>query len=159
MMNDIDYLYECRKFYTQRLLSRYGQPLGADESEVLSLQEKLGFDLPLAYRQFLLWMGNDKQGVLKGSEWFIDEVCDNQDFLEEFLTDNGVSKNVSGQVVCFFSHQGYMAAWFSIDGEQADPFCELYSEANSSLIPVGIDSFSSFLLKELQGVAEVLDGK
>lgn len=153
-MQDYDYLQECRKFYEQRLLSKFGPPVGATEAEVAELRANLDVNLPIAYHQFLLWMGKDKHGALKGSEWFIDEVCENGEFLDELLAENEVKRTASNPIVCFFVHQGYMAAWFSLDDPRSDPLCEFYSEANSNPIPINVGSFSSFLLKELQGVAE-----
>ncbi|HAT84857.1 SMI1/KNR4 family protein [Cohaesibacter gelatinilyticus] len=156
MMQNFDYLQDCRKLYDQRLLSKFGPPVGAAEVEITELQAKLDKNLPIAYRQFLLWMGKDKYGALKGSEWFIDEVYENGEFLEEFLAENEVKGMASNPIVCFFSHQAYMAAWFSLDNPQPDPLCEFYSEVSSNSVPVNVGPFSSFLLKELQGVAETL---
>lgn len=153
-MQDFDYIQECRNFYEQRLHSKFGPPVGATESEISMLQAKLDADLPIAYRQFLLWMGKDKHGALKGSEWFIDEVCENGDFLDEFLVENEVKRPEPNSTVCFFSHQGYMAAWFSKADPQSDPSCKFYSEANSNPVPIDAGPFSSVLLKELQGIDE-----
>ncbi len=101
-MQDFDYLQDCRNFYEQRLHSKFDPPVGATEAEISVLQAKLDADLPIAYRQFLLWMGKDKHGALKGSEWFIDEVCENGDFLDEFLVENEVKRPEPNSTVCFF---------------------------------------------------------
>lgn len=152
-MSSVDHLKDCREFYMEFLHARFGDPLGATAKSVSDLEQELGFMLPESYRQFLLWMGSDKDGVLKGSEWFIDDILSNNEFLDEFLADNGVAEAVPSHTVCFFVHQGYMAAWF-VDVAASDPACSFYSEVNLEPVVVGAGSFSSFLLKELQAVAE-----
>lgn len=101
-------------------------------------------------------MGKDKHGALKGSEWFTDDVYDNQSFLEEFLDENAVIGVKGGKKVCFFSHQGYMAAWFSADANEQDPKCQFYSESNSNPVAIETGTFSQFLLKELNSVVKML---
>ena len=54
-MPSVDYLKECRDFYARVLQPCFGAPLGASETVVSELQQKLGFTLPESYRQFLLW--------------------------------------------------------------------------------------------------------
>jgi hypothetical protein len=156
-MRDIDYLSESRDLFDRRLLARFDNPIGATEHEVSELEGVLGFRFPIAYRQYLLWMGKDKHGALKGSEWFIDDVEDNQDFLEEFLNENSVTSELDRRKFCIFSHQGYMGAWFLAGESEADPKCQFYSESNSDPIATDAGTFSQFLLKELQGIAEILD--
>ncbi|MCG7521617.1 SMI1/KNR4 family protein [Ruegeria sp. Ofav3-42] len=154
-MPSIDYLNECRNFYARVLQPQFDVPLGISEAAVKELERELGFALPESYRQFLLWMGNDKQGALRGSEWFADEIVFNNEFLDEFLSDNGIAETTSDRRVCFFVHQGYMAAWFDcLDG--SDPICRFYSEANSEPFAIDAGPFTSFLLKELQGVADAV---
>ncbi len=155
-MSSVDHLKDCRDFYAKFLHARFGTPVGATAKSVSDLEQKLGFMLPESYRHFLLWMGSDKNGALKGSEWFVDDVLPNNEFLDEFLVDNGVAEAVPSKRICFFVHQGYMAAWF-VDVTSADPVCLFYSEANSEPAVVDAGAFSLFLLKELQAVAETIN--
>ena len=154
-MPNVEHLRSCREFYAEFLQARFGEPVGATAASVSDLEQELGFALPESYRQFLLWMGRGKNGALKGSEWFVDDILPNDEFLDEFLADNGVAEAAPSKRVCFFVHQGYMAAWF-VDITAADPICSFYSEANSEPVVVDAGTFSSFLLKELQSVAEAI---
>jgi len=156
-MSNIDFLCRSRDLFDKRLSARFGQPTGASECEISELEKALGFRLPQAYRQYLFWMGKDKFGALKGSEWFIDDVQDNEVFLEEFLYENSVKNVNAGKKVCFFSHQGYMAAWFLADDAECDPKCQFYSEFSSDIVSIDEGTFSQFLLKELRGVAKALE--
>lgn len=154
-MPSVDHLQECRQFYVMALQPYFGAPKGASKTSLMQLQQKLGFVLPESYRQFLLWMGCDKIGALRGSEWFVEDVLANGQFLDEFLAENGVIDAASENRVCFFVHQGYMAAWFD-DVCAADPMCRFYSEANSEPIVTNVGLFTEFLRKELQAAAEAV---
>jgi len=89
-MQSVDHLKECREFYLRELQSHFGVPLGVSKATIFELQQKLGFVLPESFSQFLLWMGDDKRGALKGSDWFADDILPNDHFLDEFLAGNGV---------------------------------------------------------------------
>lgn len=154
-MQSVDYLKDCRDFYAQALQPSFGVPVGVSEITVSELQQKLGFVLPESYRQFLLWMGGDKRGALRGSEWFADDVLANGEFLDEFLAENGVTETASDERVCFFVHQGYMAAWF-VDIEAANPKCRFFSETSIEPVITNAGTFTSFLLNELKGVADAI---
>ena len=153
-MEKVDYLIECKELFERKLRVKFGEPVGLTEAALLVLEERLEVSFPAAYRQYLLWMGMDKNGVLRGSEWFADDLSDNQDFLTELLAENEVTGASTGKKVCFFSHQGYMAAWFLADASELDPFCEFYSEADAHPSVKKVGRFSDFLLKELSGIVE-----
>lgn len=148
MIQTTDYLLECRNFYNKYLLSEFGQPEGSQEEKISFFEGKYMLRLPKAYRQYLLWMGNDIAGVFRGSEWFLKDLVDNNQFLPEFLDENKVPYNKKKNPICFFSHQGYMAAWFYLN-ESDNPDCYFYSEVNSNSIAELDGRFSDFLLKEL----------
>ena len=147
-----NYCAECQSYYDANLRSKYGIPTGAEESEIRRMEKKLGHSFPPAYRQFLRWMGNDYEGVLRGSEWFLSDIPNNNKLLPELLADNGVNSTLNSPYLCFFSHQGYMAAWFFLSEGGSDPICYFYSEADSIDNEISVGSFSSFLLTELKGV-------
>ncbi len=158
-MVETDYLSECRDFYERYLIGKFGNPVGASADQIFTLEDELGLTLPLAHRQYLLWMGNDTNGALKGSEWFLKDLLGNIAFLGEFLRQNGVSYLEDRRAICFFSHQGYMAAWYYYDPMEPDPYCKYYSEASSEPVSKDDGRFSEFLLKELRGIAEAVIGK
>ena len=110
MKNENDLLAECRYFYELHLKSKFGEPVGCSKDEILDFESKNEVELPFSYKQYLLWMGNDHEGVFRGSEWFFNRVLKNTEYLPEFLCENNVSCLNKGNALCFFSHQGYMSA-------------------------------------------------
>ncbi|HHH27592.1 MAG TPA: SMI1/KNR4 family protein [Polyangiaceae bacterium] len=70
-MSEID---KAKAYYQAHLKSRYGTPRGCSTEEVDALEKQVGHPLPAAYREFLLWMGKDKEGVFRGSDWFVNTL-------------------------------------------------------------------------------------
>ena len=66
------------------------EPVGASNAEVDALEARLGCQLPAAYREYLLWMGNDRSGVMAGTECFLADVDDNELGLSELLAENAL---------------------------------------------------------------------
>lgn len=56
---------EAVEFYRKAVQPSRGPAVGASEGDVVSLEERLGSRFPLAYREFLLWMGEDRKGLLQ----------------------------------------------------------------------------------------------
>jgi len=71
-------------------LPHLGEPVGCAESEIDALQAELGFPLPVAYRQYLLWMGADHDGIFIGCDWFLKDVKQNTAYLSDLLAENKV---------------------------------------------------------------------
>lgn len=144
----------AKQFHALHIEPRIGAPIGASEAEVEALERKLGFPLPQAYRDYLLWMGRDCDGIFRGSAWFIDCVFSNQGMLRDLLEEEGVQYQTKNSHVVFFSHQGYMAAWFDAETAVPDPECWFMTDGLSEPRPTG--RFSEFLLNDMNGLAGVL---
>ncbi len=143
------HLTSIKSMYSTRYASEFGEPRGCSERDVKALEQDLGRLLPEAYREYLLWMGNDKYGRLKGSDWFLTDVRENTAALPELLSENKISIDQLDDPFCFFMHQGYMAAWFDLCQTSDDPECFFFSEGNDAGEIEGPKTFSEFLKKEL----------
>ncbi len=143
------YLSSIKDMYAKRYASEFGEPRGCSERDVKALEQDLGQRLPEAYREYLLWMGNDMHGRLKGSDWFISDVRENTVALPELLSENDVTTDKLDDLFCFFMHQGYMAAWFNLSQTADDPECFFFSEGNDAEEIDGPKVFSEFLKVEL----------
>ncbi|MET1079860.1 MAG: SMI1/KNR4 family protein [Pseudomonas sp.] len=128
-----------------------GPAVGAAEHDVAALEVRLGCRFPLAYREFLLWMGEDRKGLLHGTECFLGDVESNEQGLVDLLCENDLPPPLDRPVV-FFLHQGYLACWFCTSDTAEDP--EVFS-FNEGLSEAGIRSlgrFSRWLYVELSGL-------
>lgn len=152
---EIDYLAEVKEFYRFSIEPFKGKPKGCWDFEIRALEKSFGFDLPLAYKQYLALMGKDKNGVFTGSDCFIWHVDDNTAWLPELLAENHISFELPKNYLCFFSHQGYIVSWFELPKKNDNPLIWLYQEGNMNE-PMLKDKFTDFLLVHLQSFAETL---
>ena len=150
----MSYLAVIREFHYKSIEPLLGAARGCSESEVDELEKKLGFTLPAAYREYLLWMGKDYDGIFQGSDCFIDNVMDNNSWMPELLAENRITLDLPVNYLTFFMHQGYVAAWFAIPAE-ADPQCWYFGEGDTE-VPVLRGSFSSVIFTEIQSLLPVL---
>lgn len=151
----MDYLKEIKDFYRVTIFPHKGNPIGCSSEEIVALERQLGFLLPNAYKQFLLWMGKDVHGIFVGSNWFLDDVIPNTQGLKHFLLENQVAFELPAHYLTFFSHQGYMMAWFALPTENGDPEVYYYNECEMEKPRIeGI--FTEFLLKDMTGMASFL---
>jgi hypothetical protein len=149
----MDPLASIKAFVRDRVEPRRGTTLGATEAEVAAFERMLGKPVPAAYRSYLLWMGQDVQGVLRGSDCFLSHVVDNNAYLPELLAENEVTFHLPASFVCFFMHQGYIAAWFDLDSADDDPPCWVFAEGSTPQ-PKLDGTFASFISGQIRGIAE-----
>ncbi len=141
----------AKNIYAAHLAEEFGPPNGSSEESIAACEEAFGYTFPKALREYLLWMGNDTDGVFRGSEWFCNDIISNTKNLPYLLQDNNVIFEHPGKPLCFFSHQGYMKAWFYLPCEEDDPQCYFYSEGGPAPHVKSVGKFSDFLVQELMG--------
>ncbi len=151
----MDYLKEARDFYSAAIKPFKGKPVGCSQSEVDSLEISLGFSLPEAYKQYLLWMGKDYSGVYQGSDCFLKNIQPNGIYLQDLLDENNVDYKLPENYLVFFMHQGYVARWFELPKESENPQTYYYHEAEYEF-PVTDLEFSKVLLSDLKSSAQIL---
>jgi len=145
-------LEQCKDLYEKELRKHFGSPVGCTEAQIVELERSFASPMPLAYREYLKWMGADHNGPFRGSDWFAKDVVENTEYVPELLRDNGVQWKLPAAILSFFCHQGYMCAWFDLQEAEADPKCWFFREGGMEQ-PKMVGPFSAFLLLELKQVA------
>lgn len=97
------------------------------QKEVEQLEHKLGAQLPLAYKEFLLWMGHGAGGILRGSDCFYWHLIDIQQGAIELLAENAFPEKLPDAAFVFLMHQGYTFVFFRIN-QGDDPEVYHYME-------------------------------
>ncbi len=152
----MSYLKSVQAYHRLHIQPLLGAPQGCESSEIETLEASLGFAVPEAYREFLIWMGRDFDGIFRGSDCFHTHVLDNNEWLPELLAENTVDSPLPERYVAFFVHQGYNAAWFEIPAS-ADPECLFFAEGQTDE-PEDQGPFSSFLLGEMKALVPSIEG-
>lgn len=149
----MDYLSEIKQFY-KRQVSRFRKPKGCGKELIEKLEDEIGFLLPAAYKQFLQWMGCDFYGVFVGSDIFLRDVVSNSKYLPELLKENGLEHDLPDNYLAFFSHQGYVMAWFALPKESENPAVWFWGEGQGLSKPIKFESFTDFLSKQMRSVVK-----
>ncbi len=144
----MEYLSELKDHYNKELLSILGKPRGCNKREIEILEKVLGFSLPAAYREYLHWMGKSDDGVLVGTNCFIDDIEGNNKSLPYVFEDNEVEYELKNYLA-FYNHQGYVYVWFNLPAEEDDPECFYINEANRISQVNSAGKFSEFITSEV----------
>jgi len=65
------------ELHCEKVEPSLGKAIGAFRSDLLALEARVGTNFPEAYREYLLWIGADFNGLLRGSDCFIAHVEEN----------------------------------------------------------------------------------
>ena len=144
---------QLKAFHAKEIEPYTGIPSGASEAEVSDLERELGFSLPADYREFLLWFGRDYDGVLRGSDAFIDHVVENTMELPDLLAENGLEGETPKQLVCPFMHQGYIATWFEVPTSEDDPKGFYFNEGEPEKGIVCNSTIMTLFYTDISGMA------
>lgn len=148
-----DYLAEIKAYHSEFLEPYTGKPVGATEVEIAQLETRIGFRLPLAYKQYLLWMGKDESGVFAGSSWFLKDVLSNTLDAPHLLKLSKVKYRFPSKYLVFMGHQGYMYAWLTHPKnprQPENPPVYFFSEGFKDKKVMKYESFTNFLMAEMK---------
>ena len=133
-------------------------PSGCLPTEIGELIESIGSDLPLAYEEFLLWMGQDDGGALGEYRSSINDLDTNSISLRELVEENDLHGVLPEHYLVFMADEGHKYAWFQIPKVSDDPpvySLTLDEEITEQDISVQ-ESFSGFVLSEMKRAVEDL---
>lgn len=151
LTGEVDHLPQIRAFHKEMVEPWTGPPAGCSETEIAALEAKVGWPLPLAYKQYLAFMGADRQGTFVGSDWFIESARLNT--IDSALAYNEVGYTPSADTLTFMSHQGYMFGWLDLPIVSNDPPAYFYSESAKGNTVEHHTRFTDLLLAELKYIS------
>lgn len=120
---------------------------GLDAEKISGIEAYFSISFPVDYFLFLKEMGLDGGGFLKGSDCFYDRIYDLRSYAEELLEEDNSNFKLKKEDFVFYSHQGYIFAFF--DSSQENP--PIYYYVEGALEPsIKHPSFASFLEENIQ---------
>lgn len=143
------------RFKELKLVSPH-ELVGCTYPEITELEKKLGFSLPEAYKEFLLWMGKSAGRVLQGSDCFFKHLPYLKEWAVELLEENNFPNTLPEDAFVFFMHQGYQFSFFRLS-EGDDPPTYFYCEGtNQTSFTRTHNRFSEFMATEIELQAKYL---
>jgi SMI1 / KNR4 family (SUKH-1) len=119
---------------------------GCSEAEIDELEKSTGFKLPRCYREFLDLIGQNAGDFQRGSDFLYGHIFPLTDYARETML-NGPFQLPENAFV-FFSHQGYIFAYFKLlDGDNPPVFT--YLEGEQTPLPWAA-SITEYLEKSLE---------
>ncbi len=147
-----DYMAEARAFYAEFVEPYYGQPEGASEEEINAFEQKIGFRLPLAYKQFLRWMGKKAKGMsLERSSLGLKLLCRfNLDFDWQLKHRDPTLWGGAGRLTFMMDGEACDEAWIILPRENENPPVYYAYDYDPDDENIGtrkvFDSFSNYLM-------------
>jgi len=157
----IEKVWQAAQTYGWDKVLKFDLAVGCSEKEIRNLEEKLGVNLPVAYKEFLSWAGKGLGEFAVGSEFYYDQdLVDLQRMAKDLLEDNAVPFKLPEDAFVFWGHQGYQFTFFRTS-QGDDPPVHYYLEAaegEKEEIKWNYHShFTEFLILRMKADAEHLE--
>ncbi|WP_165763238.1 SMI1/KNR4 family protein [Flavobacterium sp. AJR] len=121
---------------------------GLDNEKIKAIENYYKVSLPLEYKLFLEKMGKTGDKFLRGEHCFYDRIFELREYANELLEDDNSEFKLKKEHFVFYSHQGYIFAFFDTSLEENPP---IYYYFEGDLEPkIKYDSLSSFLEEQLE---------
>lgn len=149
------YLDRVRERLAETNLVNLAELAPCTEEEVGQLELRLGTPFPAAYREFLLWMGDDARRLLAGSDYRCRQLPQLREWAIGLLADRKFPQALPPDAVVFLMHQGYQFMFFKAS-EGSDPPVYYYNETtHRETFSLFSPTFSEFLLGLVESFANL----
>ena len=120
------------------------QLLSCSKEEVRLLEAAIHHPLPLAYKEFLLWMGKGPVRILRGSDFFYREWIQNEllEWAKELLEENDITTNQLDNAFILMFHQGYYFQFIPLNQGDNPP---VYDYQEGKELRLFYSSFSEYV--------------
>jgi chloramphenicol O-acetyltransferase len=127
--------------------------VGCSTGDIQAIENKIGVPLPIAYQEFLLWMGRVSQ-LFKGNNYRYFELLDLQNIASDLLEENHEKEVLTPNAFVFLVHQGYQFDFFRLS-EEEDPPVYWYCEGKTNGFVQTHEHFSDYILDFVEGYSRI----
>lgn len=126
------------------------RPEACAPDQVQALEKQLGISFPAPYREFLLWMGQSRAGMLLGSDWLPDDLPLLKDKAKNLLASNNFPQPLPDDAFVFWMSQGYVFAFLRLSQGDNSPVYRYHGTLDTAAFTAINQSFAEWLQTQIQ---------
>lgn len=136
------------------------QPEACTEDQIQALEKQLGFKVPGVYREFLLWMGKNRSGILLGTDWLIEDVPGLKVKLVKLIATNKSPAKLPDDAFVFWGTQGYQFNFLRLSEGDTSKVYRYHGTLDMTApeFPVINQTFGDWLSEHIQAHVTKLKG-
>jgi hypothetical protein len=149
------YLDKVKKRFEELNFVPLNKIMPCTEQDIETLQKQLNCTLPLAYKEFLLWMGRGAGQFMTGSLFFYDDLEDMQLLATEMLEEDEFPQLLPTDAFVVWAHQGYQFTFFRLNEGDNPPIYYYREMQPEKTFPQTDKCFSDYLTTEIESHAKL----
>lgn len=130
--------------------------IGCTEEEISQLENRIGFELPGMYREFLLAVGHESGRLFQGTVVHYPNLIEIQEWAKELLEEHNNPMSLPDTSFVFSMHQGYEIRFFDVSMGENPPVFLWYEGMENPASAIRLfDTFEEFLLQEIEDHSDI----
>src|SRR5262249_38088739 len=126
------------------------KPEPCTEDQIKALEKQLALAFPPDYREFLLWMGQNRCGVQLGAQWMTDDLPDLKTQAVKLLADNKYPQKLPDDAFVFWFSQDYIFTFTRLSQGDASPVYRYHETLDPTDFSVINKNFGDWLSEQIQ---------
>ena len=126
------------------------RPEACSPDQVQALEKQLAITFPAPYRDFLLWMGQSRAGMLLASDWLPDDLPLLKDKAKKLLADNKFPQPLPDDAFVFWMSQGYVFTFLRLSQGDNSPVYRYHGTLETTTFTPINQSFAEWLQAQIQ---------
>jgi hypothetical protein len=126
------------------------RPESLSEPQVQALEKQLNLTFPASYRDFLLWMGQSRAGMLLGSDWLPDDLPGLKAKATKLLAGNNFPEKLPDDAFVFWMSQGYVFTFIRLSQGDNSPVYRYHGTLDTQTFTQINQNFGEWLTTQIQ---------
>ena len=126
------------------------RPEPCTEAQVQALEKQLAFTLPSHYREFLLWMGQNRGGIQLGAQWMTDDLPTLKAQATKLLAENKFPQKLPDDAFVFWFSQDYIFTFTKLSQGDDSPVYRYHATLDPTDFTIINKNFGDWLAEQIQ---------
>jgi len=131
-------------------------PQPCTEDQVQALEKQLGITFPPSYREFLLWMGQNKAGIELTSSWGPDDLPGMKAKILQAMKDMNFPEKLPDDAFVFWDNQDYAFAFLLLSQGDDSPVYRYHQTLDPTTFGQTHNSFADWLTEHIEAHVDKL---